>query len=46
VGTVDAIVAATTARRGGTLYTTDPADHLRLAEHFRTLKVCAVPAAG
>lgn len=38
----DAIVAASAARRGDIVLTTDPHDMLRLAAHFRAIRVLAI----
>lgn len=40
--TIDAIVAASAARRGDVVLTSDRSDLARLAEHFRSIRVLAV----
>jgi len=39
---IDAIVAASAARRGGVILTSDHADLTRLAAHFRSVRVLVV----
>ena len=39
--TVDAIVMASAARRGGVVYTSDVSDLQRLQRHFRSVRILA-----